>query len=82
MYPVIDLLPDQRRIADKAAPCASGSTRAAWSKERQAERAYGDGLVFDGTATATRSPATASGAGWRMPGWSSPGPRPTAAWSR
>ena len=80
-YPVIDLLPDQRRIADKGGTMRLGLDPCRLLKGSRAERPTATGWCSSGTATATRS-TTASGAGWRTPGWSSPGPRPTAAWSR
>jgi CTP synthase len=46
-YPVIDLLPDQRRIADKGGTMRLGLDPCRLVKGTLAERAYGDGLVFE-----------------------------------
>jgi CTP synthase len=46
-YPVIDLLPDQRRVADKGGTMRLGLDPCRLLKGSRAERAYGDGLVFE-----------------------------------
>ncbi len=46
-YPVIDLLPDQRRVADKGGTMRLGLDPCRLVKGTLAERAYGDGLVFE-----------------------------------
>ena len=46
-YPVIDLLPDQRRIADKGGTMRLGLDPCRLLKGSRAEQAYGDGLVFE-----------------------------------
>jgi CTP synthase len=46
-YPVIDLLPDQRRVADKGGTMRLGLDPCRLLKGTRAERAYGDGLVFE-----------------------------------
>src|SRR5262249_1400693 len=46
-YPVIDLLPDQRGIADMGGTMRLGLYPARLLKGSRAERAYGDGLVFE-----------------------------------
>jgi len=46
-YPVIDLLPDQRRVADKGGTMRLGLDPCRLLKGTLAERAYGDGLVFE-----------------------------------
>jgi CTP synthase len=46
-YPVIDLLPDQRRVADKGGTMRLGLDPCRIKKGTRAERAYGDGLVFE-----------------------------------
>jgi len=46
-YPVIDLLPDQRRVADKGGTMRLGLDPCRLLKGTKAERAYGDGLVFE-----------------------------------
>ena len=46
-YPVIDLLPDQRRVADKGGTMRLGLDPCRLLKGSLAERAYGDGLVFE-----------------------------------
>ena len=47
LYPVIDLLPDQRRVADKGGTMRLGLDPCRIKKGTRAERAYGDGLVFE-----------------------------------
>jgi hypothetical protein len=44
---VIDLLPDQRRVADKGGTMRLGLDPCRLLKGSRAERAYGDGLVFE-----------------------------------
>jgi CTP synthase len=46
-YPVIDLLPDQRGIADMGGTMRLGLYPCRLQKGSQAERTYGDGLVFE-----------------------------------
>jgi CTP synthase len=46
-YPVIDLLPDQRRVADKGGTMRLGLDPCRIVKGTRAEQAYGDGLVFE-----------------------------------
>ena len=46
-YPVIDLLPDQRRVADKGGTMRLGLDPCRLLKGSRAEQAYGDGLVFE-----------------------------------
>ena len=46
-YPVIDLLPDQRRVADKGGTMRLGLDPCRIKKGTKAEQAYGDGLVFE-----------------------------------
>ena len=46
-YPVIDLLPDQRRVADKGGTMRLGLDPCRLQKGTRAEQAYGDGLVFE-----------------------------------
>jgi CTP synthase len=46
-YPVIDLLPDQRRVADKGGTMRLGLDPCRIRKGTKAEQAYGDGLVFE-----------------------------------
>jgi CTP synthase len=46
-YPVIDLLPDQRRVADKGGTMRLGLDPCRILKGTRAEQAYGDGLVFE-----------------------------------
>jgi hypothetical protein len=46
-YPVIDLLPDQRRVADKGGTMRLGLDPCRLLKGSKAEQAYGDGLVFE-----------------------------------
>jgi hypothetical protein len=46
-YPVIDLLPDQRRVADKGGTMRLGLDPCRIKKGTRAEQAYGDGLVFE-----------------------------------
>jgi hypothetical protein len=46
-YPVIDLLPDQRRVADKGGTMRLGLDPCRLQKGSRAEQAYGDGLVFE-----------------------------------
>jgi CTP synthase len=46
-YPVIDLLPDQRRVADLGGTMRLGLDPCRLQKGSLAERAYGDGLVFE-----------------------------------
>jgi CTP synthase len=46
-YPVIDLLPDQRGVADKGGTMRLGLDPARLAKGTRAEQAYGDGLVFE-----------------------------------
>jgi CTP synthase len=47
LYPVIDLLPDQRRVADKGGTMRLGLDPCRIKKGTRAEQAYGDGLVFE-----------------------------------
>jgi CTP synthase len=47
LYPVIDLLPDQRRVADKGGTMRLGLDPCRLKKGTRAEQAYGDGLVFE-----------------------------------
>jgi CTP synthase len=46
-YPVIDLLPDQRRVADMGGTMRLGLDPCRLLKGSRAEQAYGDGLVFE-----------------------------------
>jgi CTP synthase len=46
-YAVIDLLPDQRRVADKGGTMRLGLDPCRLQRGSKAERAYGDGLVFE-----------------------------------
>ncbi|HEV8374363.1 MAG TPA: CTP synthase [Actinomycetota bacterium] len=46
-YPVIDLLPDQRRVADKGGTMRLGLDPCRLQRGSRAEQAYGDGLVFE-----------------------------------
>jgi CTP synthase len=46
-YPVIDLLPDQRGVADMGGTMRLGLYPCRLQKGTQAERSYGDGLVFE-----------------------------------
>jgi CTP synthase len=46
-YPVIDLLPDQRGVSDMGGTMRLGLYPARLLKGSRAERAYGDGLVFE-----------------------------------
>jgi CTP synthase len=46
-YPVIDLLPDQRRVADKGGTMRLGLDPCRLLRGSRAEQAYGDGLVFE-----------------------------------
>jgi CTP synthase len=46
-FPVIDLLPDQRRVADKGGTMRLGLDPCRLQRGSKAERAYGDGLVFE-----------------------------------
>ena len=46
-YPVIDLLPDQRGVADMGGTMRLGLYPCRLLKGSQAERSYGDGLVFE-----------------------------------
>src|SRR5215207_4573807 len=46
-YPVIDLLPDQRRVADKGGTMRLGLDPCRLLKRSKAAQAYGDGLVFE-----------------------------------
>jgi CTP synthase len=46
-YPVIDLLPDQRGVADMGGTMRLGLYPCRIQKGSQAERTYGDGLVFE-----------------------------------
>ena len=46
-YPVIDLLADQRRVADKGGTMRLGLDPCRLVRGSKAERAYGDGLVFE-----------------------------------
>jgi CTP synthase len=46
-FPVIDLLPDQQRVADKGGTMRLGLDPCRLLKGSLAERAYGDGLVFE-----------------------------------
>jgi CTP synthase len=46
-FPVIDLLPDQRRVADKGGTMRLGLDPCRILRGSKAEQAYGDGLVFE-----------------------------------
>jgi CTP synthase len=46
-FAVIDLLPDQRRVADKGGTMRLGLDPCRLQRGSKAERAYGDGLVFE-----------------------------------
>jgi len=46
-YPVIDLLPDQRGVADMGGTMRLGLDPCRLAKGSRAEQAYGDGLVFE-----------------------------------
>ena len=46
-YPVIDLLPDQRGVADMGGTMRLGLDPCRLAKGTRAEQAYGDGLVFE-----------------------------------
>jgi CTP synthase len=46
-FPVIDLLPDQRRVADKGGTMRLGLDPCRLQRGSKAEEAYGDGLVFE-----------------------------------
>jgi CTP synthase len=46
-YPVIDLLPDQRQVADKGGTMRLGLDPCRLLKGSRAAQAYGDGLVFE-----------------------------------
>ncbi len=46
-FPVIDLLPDQRRVADKGGTMRLGLDPCRLQRGSKAEQAYGDGLVFE-----------------------------------
>ena len=69
-----------RAPATSAAPCGSGSTRRSSPRARGRARRTARRRSRSGTGTATRS-TTPTATSSRKPGWSSPAPRRTTAWS-
>ena len=81
-FPVIDLLPEQKEIADMGGTMRLGADPVKLHDGTRGPRALRRGRSStSATATATRSTTTCA-AGSRPPGWSARAPRPTSGWSR
>src|SRR5206468_3014152 len=78
---VIDLLPEQRGLATRAARCAWGSTRSCWARVAGPHACTGRGSSRSATVTGTRCTTTISRA-WRRTGCASPASGPRSSWSR